>query len=62
MATVLIKIMTPCHDINIISRKLLFSNLLDIDTIVSMSSKLENKNSIDIIFKYWEIIDFKEFS
>ena len=29
---------------------------------VSLLSKFENKNFLDIIYKYWEIIDFKEFS
>ena len=30
--------------------------------LVSLLSKFENKNFLDIIYKYWEIIDFKEFS
>ena len=29
---------------------------------LSLLIKFENKNYLDIIYKYWEIIDFKEFS
>ena len=30
--------------------------------LVSLLSKFKNKNFLDIIYKYWEIIDYKEFS